>query len=200
MTKLITILCISYLSTQNAFAVDPSRFSLDLANAKGDVVFHAVGRPSAIKINGKLGMPKGRITVNGSKISGILTLPLENLDTGIKLRDKHAKEKYLETSKYPEAKLELTSIQFPKPLPAGDFSFTDVPFIGNLTLHGHSQKINGNTKVEKKDSQISISSLFKTKISDYGIATPSFMEISLADTVEVDASFSGPITMSGNEK
>src|ERR1700743_1526023 len=67
----------------------------------GTVTFLAVGKPSAIKINGTGEAAKGSLTLAAdNKASGVLTFNLKSLNTGIDLRDKHMKEKYLQVDQF----------------------------------------------------------------------------------------------------
>src|SRR5262245_17940595 len=99
-------------------AVPNSSWFTDLASSKGTVEFEAIGRPSALKIHGKGEAPKGKLTVKDSQVSGQVSFRLDSLQTGIALRDKHMKEKYLESEKFPEATLQITKIEPPGGLPS----------------------------------------------------------------------------------
>lgn len=167
------------------------KWFIDLNKGSGQVDFHAIGNPSAIKIHGKGESPKGGLTLENGVMKGIVMFALNSLDTGMKLRNEHMKTKYLETQKYPDAKLEITSLKFAPP--AGDFSEVPVPFQGNLTLHGVTQPITGTAKAEKKGGKINTTANFETKISAYKIPVPSFSGITVADRVQVEVSFSAPV-------
>src|SRR4051812_42213663 len=70
--------------------------------ANAEVLFQATG-PAGLKIEGKT----TDLSVGSAGKSVRIRVALAGLDTGIALRNKHLKEKYLELEKYPEAVLEV---------------------------------------------------------------------------------------------
>ena len=64
--------------------------------------FHARG-PGGFGLDGKTNQL--RIEDDGTTLK--ITVPLAGLQTGIGLRDKHMREKYLQVDKFPDAVLEL---------------------------------------------------------------------------------------------
>ena len=84
---------------------------VDLSQAPSGVEFLAVGKPSALKINGTGGKLAGTIEVDGTEIKGRILVKINDFSTGISLRDQHMKEKYLETEKFSDAWLEIKKIE-----------------------------------------------------------------------------------------
>lgn len=158
--KLLTMLALMFL-----FEAQASELSL----AKGHVTFLARANPGFMKIEGKATQnPKGVLHHSPEGFSGIVTLSLDSLETGIDLRDEHMKEKYLEVKKFPEAKLELKSARNGK-------------FIGALSLHGNTKEIEGTYSYEDQE----LIAAFEIKVSDYKIDVPSWMGVTVADKVEI---------------
>lgn len=153
---------------------------------KSEVEFLAVGRPSMLKVKGTGGKPTGSFTT-GAKAAGEIQVDMRDFTTGISLRDKHMKEKYLETGK-PEnqfAKLKITSIEVPaKDVPAS--GEVDAKVAGTLTLHGKSQPIRTESKLKIEGKTLSTEMKFKLKLSDYGIEIPSYAGITVAEDVDVN--------------
>ncbi len=168
----------------------PTQFGL----AEGGVNFLAIGRPSALKIRGRGSVPQGTVVVSGSAVSGTFVFDLESLDTGIKLRNEHMKKKYLEIEKFPKAELVLTKVELKQPLGAGDFSFSNVPFEGTLSLHGVKRPVSGKTKGERKGQQLQLAADFNLKVSDFGISSPSFAGVTMADEVQVTVEATAPLS------
>jgi polyisoprenoid-binding protein YceI len=168
---------------------------VDFDHATGSLAFHAVGHPSAIKINGTGACPKGTLSIGADgKIAGELTLDIASLDTGISMRTNHMKEKYLEVEKFPQAKLQITEIA----LPAGDAGKTDyaedkVPFQGNLTLHGVTKPVTGTAHIERHGASSSVHAEFAVKITDYAINVPVFAGITVADDVSLEVDAKAPV-------
>ncbi len=183
---LITTICIS---PWVAFA-DSTQVNLD--QGSGVVEFHATGHPSALKIVGKGTSPKGIFTINGKLVSGSAHFQLALLDTGIEMRDRHMKEKYLEVQKYPEAALTLTKLELPQEF-THDASFSKVPFTGTLSLHGVQHSVSGTVDVSRKENQVMIHANFGLKIADYAIALPIFAGITMADDVQIMIQSTAPL-------
>jgi len=164
--------------------------SIPLDQDAGSVEFRATGRPSAIKIVGKGKGPMGSLVLSGSELTGVARFELSSLETGIEMRDRHMKEKYLEVQKYPEATLELRSLHLPEGLKDGS-SLTQVPFTANLALHGKEKPVTGVADLQLKDGKILLSASFGIRIADYGIALPKFAGITMADEVQISVQSSG---------
>jgi polyisoprenoid-binding protein YceI len=159
----------------------------------GQVEFTAVGWPSALTIHGKGDGIDGRLAVDGASVSGTLTFDLAGLTTGIGLRDKHMKEKYLEVERHPRASLALEGVSVAA-LPAGDrFDPVRLPFQGMLTLHGVTQRISGEARVGRAGNAVKTVAEFPIDIGAFGIEVPSYMGITVAEKVQVKVSFSGGV-------
>jgi polyisoprenoid-binding protein YceI len=170
----------------------------DVAKATStDVEFLAIGNPSALKIRGKAEEVdskkpiEGNLVLQGDKVSGKVACALDSFDTGIAMRNHHMKEKYLETQKFPQAVLSLTQMTLPAEAKAAEFDVKNVPFKGDLTLHGVTKPVEGVATVSRKGTKVNYGFEFKLKSSDFAIATPSFMGITMADEVTVDVALEG---------
>jgi polyisoprenoid-binding protein YceI len=161
--------------------------AVPLEASKGTTQFLAVGRPSAIKINGKAPGPTGELTAKKSGgdilLSGEAKVDMKALETGIGMRDRHMKEKYLEVDKYSEAILKFTDVKV-----AGDAlkkgGVVTVP--ATLTLHGQSKPVLVKLDLKPKADQVVGACEFKLKLSDFAIDIPKFSGITVADEVEVN--------------
>ena len=175
---------------------NPNQTTVNLDQGSGSVEFHATGRPSALKIVGKGEKPKGNFLLKGRQVTGEARFQLATLDTGIEMRTRHMKEKYLEVQKYPEARLTITKMDLPKEISeiSDGASVDEVPFSGTLSLHGVDKPVTGTAKIERKAKQLSLSAQFGLKIADYGIALPTFAGITMADDVQVVVQESAPMS------
>ena len=158
---------------------------------KSEVEFIAVGRPSMLKVKGTGGKPTGSFTT-GAKAGGEIQVDMRDFTTGIALRDKHMKEKYLGTEK-PEnqfAKLRITSIEMPgEEVPVrGE---VDARVSGTLTLHGKTQPIRTESKIRIDGKNLTTEVKFKLKLSDYGIEIPSYAGITVAEMVDINIKLEG---------
>ena len=171
---------------------------LSMAKTTGEVSFLAIGRPSAIKIKGKAPAgvsTSGELRFSDKTVSGTVIVNLSAFETGIELRDRHMKERYLEVARFPEAALEIEALVLPESLDKGDVMVRDVAFHGQLSLHGQKRPVSGTAGVEEsaQTNRITFTITFSTKTSDYAISVPSYMGIKVADEVIVSAVVSGPI-------
>ena len=164
-----------------------------LQKQAGTVEFFAVGWPSALKIHGKGAGPEGDIVLTGDGARGSIAFDLESLETGIALRDRHLKENYLQTARYPKATLALSSIDL-KPLPASaSYKNASLPFEGVLSLHGAERPVGGEAKLTREGSKVSAAASFTIDIREFGIDVPSYLGITVAEKVQVKVSFSGTV-------
>jgi polyisoprenoid-binding protein YceI len=113
---------------------------------------------------------KGVAQIKGNQVSASnVVVEAGSFDTGISLRNKHMREKYLEAQKYPEAEL---------------ISATGVNGVGKgqLKVHGVVHDITGTYKMLPGNMA---EARFKTKASDYNIAEAQYMGVGAEDEVEV---------------
>lgn len=90
--------------------------------------------------------------------------------TGIELRDKHMREKYLEADQFPEMTLVRGKA-------------TQGAFTGELTVHGVTQSVQG--KYEVKDNHLIVR--FPVKASSFKIAPAKYMGVGVQDDIQVEA-------------
>lgn len=174
-----------------AFAAGP-KYKLPLDGEKSKVEFLAVGNPSAIKIRGELKGKakealKGELKLEDFKAKGKIIVKLDAFETGIGLRDRHLREKYLETGKYPEAVLEITDLRFPQSFAEDGFSAEAEPFKGTLTLREKTMPVAGTVSMNGNKENVEMKFAFPLKTTDYKIDTPSFMGVTVASDVAVTA-------------
>ncbi len=154
----------------------------------GKLEFHAVGRPSMIKVNGEGKGPQGALTVSGNKVSGDLTFDLTTLSSGISMRDEHMKDRYLEVGKFPSAKLHLTEVNLPAAWSMKSPAIKDVVFKGDLTLHGVTKPIEGKFEISGAESTFSARADFEVKMDEYGIEIPKYLGITVKNDVPISLS------------
>lgn len=164
--------------------------SFKMTKERGATSFLAIGNPSAIRIDGKGEGPQGVFMTQEKGetllLTGQLKVSLKSYETGIGLRDRHMKEKYLEVGKFEDAVLTVDNIIIPKAAlaKAGE---TKISFTGSLDLHGTQKNVIGDFVVKPEVDGIKVNAGFTIKLSDYGIHLPSFAGITVADQVEVNA-------------
>ncbi len=169
--------------------------NISIDKSASSAEFLAIGSPSALKIRGKNGKPDGKLTVEGTSFKGEVSLNLSQFETGMKLRDKHMSEKYLEVEKsdFKNAKLKIVSTTLPE-------NFWQSPakqkgsFKGLLKLHGTEKEVSGSFDInDSSPSSLTGTAKFSISLLDYNIAIPSFAGITVAQNVDIDINFKGNI-------
>jgi polyisoprenoid-binding protein YceI len=156
----------------------------------GSVEFLAVGWPGALSIHGKGARPNGTVFVDGRNVSGVVSLELGTLDTGIDLRNRHMKENYLQVAKYPRSELRLTRLAIPDWPSVGAFDVNNAVFEGELSLHGVTRSVRGAARIRRKADVLDVVASFEINTRDYGIETPGYMGVTVAESIKVKVQFS----------
>jgi polyisoprenoid-binding protein YceI len=157
----------------------------------GKSEFIATGKPGFIKIDGLGSGLKGTLKVTGNLVSGQASFPLNTLDTGVSLRDKHLKDEFLQVEKYPEAQLTVSRVKLEKNPETDGYIQNQVPFDGTLTVHGVSHRVNGTIDVSTSVGVTKGEAQFGIKISDFGFPEPKFMGMKVNDDVQIKVHLEG---------
>ena len=178
------------------FAISSVSFAETL-DVTGKSEFIATGKPGFIKIDGLGNGLTGSLKVTGKLVSGEASFPLNTLNTGVGLRDKHLKNEFLEVQKYPDAQLTVDKVALNKS-PIGDGFVQDkVPFTGVLKVHGVSHPVNGTIDVSTKSGTTIGDAQFGMKISDFGFPEPKFMGMRVNNDVQVKVHLEAKKTKAG---
>ncbi|MCX6829399.1 MAG: YceI family protein [candidate division Zixibacteria bacterium] len=110
---------------------------------------------------------------------------LEGLDTGIGLRNRHMRENYLETSKFPYTHFAGKLDKVEKG-PQGGFLITAS---GKFYIHGIEKPLTITASVTPQSPLYHITTEFQVKLSDFNIKIPSLMFMKLSDTQIVRLDF-----------
>lgn len=110
---------------------------------------------------------------------------LDALDTGIGLRNRHMKENYLETFRYPYAQLNGKVIDEEK---ISD-NKSKVTVDGEMFIHGVAKKITVQGTIEKNKPSYRIQTDFIIKLSDYKIEIPSLMFMRISEDIKLVLDF-----------
>jgi polyisoprenoid-binding protein YceI len=168
-----SILLLTALFTLNAFG------SAKVINS--EINFTAVGKPAFIKASGNMPFKTSTLEVKENKLTGTILVDMNQLNTGIDLRDEHLKSKYLHVEKFPEAKLELSPIAL-----VDGLNTTDI--MATLHFHGTSKKIKIPVELNKMGNKVKVNTDFELLLSDFNVELPSFQGITAADKVTLKVS------------
>jgi len=141
------------------------------------VVFKAVG-PAGLSFEGK--GRDVRLREQGSAV--VVSVRLDDLTTGIELRDRHMKEKYLETNKYPTATLEVdkSKLQFPQGNSVSGSADA------RLTLHGVTRPVKITYRADGDSKQAKVDGSMRVNMKDFKIEVPSYLGVTVKPNVDVE--------------
>lgn len=182
-------IAIAFAMTLMSLYVSAATKAIEFPAGKGAVTFRAVGRPAAIKINGSGEAAHGTLTIDDDKkATGTLTFNLKSLTTGIDLRDKHMKEKYLQVDRYPESQLTIKNLAIPDRVLNSTSAEQDIPFSGKLKLKGTEKDVQGTAHVKKSNENLDVTAQFSIKLDDFGVDIPKYLGITVANEVKIEVS------------
>lgn len=161
-------------------AVAAESVTFEVKPASSPVTFLATGKPGFLKIQGEGAQLAGSAKLEGQILSGSFDVALKELKTGIELRDEHMKEKYLEVPTHPTAKLVLSPLTLAK-----TDGHVEAPFQGTLTIKGVEKPVAGTVALDLGADAVTGEAKMEVKLSDYPIGVPSYLGVSVAETVAV---------------
>jgi len=143
--------------------------------------FHARG-PGGFGLDGKTNQL--RIEDDGTTLK--ITVPLAGLQTGIGLRDKHMREKYLQVDKYPDAVLELpwSGVKLP-----ADGQTADGTAPGKMTIHGKTKDVQVKYRILRTGNRYQVTGHVPVNVKDYDIEVPSYLGVTVQPDIDASASF-----------
>jgi polyisoprenoid-binding protein YceI len=126
-------------------------------------------------------------------VSGAVQVDLASLQTGIGLRDRHMKDKYLEIGRssdtFTTAKLEEIRIERAEE--------GSMPFHGRLTLHGEQHPISGMADLQgQHGGRVCVRARFPISLAAFGIQSPRYLGVGVRDEVQVQVQFTAASTSS----
>ncbi len=136
------------------------------------VTFH--GRAALVSVDGEKSTVVGSLVETTKGLEGVLVVDLKPFKTDNELRDSHLHQKYLETTKYPAAKLALKDVAFKDGAAA--------PWCGELTVKVDTQHVCGHYTLVGSNLEAEFT-LDLAKIPSLGI--PAWAGATMSDTVTV---------------
>jgi polyisoprenoid-binding protein YceI len=143
--------------------------------------FHGRG-PGGFGVDGKT--DQLRIDDDGTTLK--ITVPLATLQTGIALRDKHMREKYLQVDKYPDAVLEVpwSSVKLP-----GDGQTGEGTAPGKMTIHGKTKDVQAKYRIVRTGNRYQVTGNVPLNLKDYDIDVPSYLGVTVQPDIDTSVSF-----------
>lgn len=116
-----------------------------------------------------------------------IVVALADVTTGIALRDRHMREKYLEVAKFPDVRLAVPLASLPNPA-AGATVAGELK--GTLSLHGKQKEIPFKYQAScTADNVCTAKGGFTINIRDFDIVIPSYLGVTLKPDIVVEAQF-----------
>jgi polyisoprenoid-binding protein YceI len=146
-------------------------------------------------INGLSNEVKGSITVEGTKASGRLAVPVRTIKTGNESRDGHLQnEKWLDAAKYPDIIVEFKDLALPGPLESG--KPIKLKTQGTFTLHGVTReepvevtafymKESADTRKRAAGDLLRVRARFQIPLEAYKINRTGALILKVAEVAEV---------------
>lgn len=132
---------------------------------------------------------------------GKVKVPINNIKTGIDLRDEHMKsDMWLNAGKFPYAEFQLTGIKNPSSKSLNDGQKVKATLVGKFTVHGVTKDIevpgtltyfkeSDRTKAKAPGNLLVANADFNIKLSDYGVMIPSMVVGKVNEEVLITANF-----------
>jgi len=119
-------------------------------------------------------------------VKGAVQVDLATLQTGIGLRDRHMKDKYLEIGRsdtFTTARLEEIRIERAEE--------GSMPFHAKLTLHGEQHSVSGiaDLQGQQRDGALRVRARFPISLAAFGIQAPRYLGVGVRDEVQVQVQF-----------
>ena len=161
--------------------------NIDLSKEETSVEFLATVKPGSLHINGTGAKLNGTITIGEKTLDADIIAHLNELQTGISMRDRHMKEKFLEVEKYPDAELKIVDMPLSENPVKSAVNLKAVPFKGTLRLHGVDHPVTGTADVDSSGPAIVVEVKTSTSITAHKIEKPSYLGVRVEDDVEITA-------------
>ncbi|NOY25057.1 MAG: YceI family protein [Oligoflexia bacterium] len=153
-------------------------------DGKPKVSFYAEGSPGALDIEGKTSDLS--LTDDGTTVTAVVDL--ENLSTGIDLRDDHMKEKYMEVGTYPTASVRFARADLQLPTQTG--KSTNGTLAATFNCHGVDQPATVTYTVKKSKTGYAVDASFAYNADHHGIVIPSYLGITVDPAQKARVRFS----------
>lgn len=150
-------------------------------SGKAKVSFTAKG-PGGLKITGKT----SDLTVSEDEDNITFTVDMKTVTTGIGLRDRHMKNKYVEVAEYPTVTIVVSRSAF-------RFPDGKTPTSGTIealfTTHGQEKEVSLHYEVKKQKDRFQVEGDFNFNVEEHGIKIPTYLGVTVYPTMKASAKF-----------
>ncbi len=210
-TKINLIAILTLMLGLNLFA---QTFTADAKDGRNQAAF--ISDAPFEKINGLASGLDATVMLNVNDITqkpmGKVKVPINNIKTGIDLRDEHLRsEMWLNSQKFPYAEFQLTGIKNPSSKNLKDGQKVNCTLLGKFSVHGVTKDVevpatltyfkeSERTKAKVPGNLLVANAEFNIRLADYGIKIPDMVVGKVSDEVVINTNFvaSDQNAMSGN--
>lgn len=137
--------------------------------------------------------PMEDISAKNKKVQAVVDAASGAIAVSVNIRDfkferslmeEHFNENYLESDKYPTADFRGT-IENPKSVDWTKDGVYQVKAVGDLKMHGVTQKVAAPMQILVKDGKAGVTGTFPIQLSDYNIKIPTLVVAKIAKQVDV---------------
>lgn len=194
-----TFILISFLGL-NVFG---QSFSVDTQDGRNQAAF--ISDAPFEKINGLASGLDATVMLNVNDITqkpmGKVKVPINNIKTGIDLRDEHLRSKmWLNSQKFPYAEFQLTGIKNPSSKNLKDGQKVNCTLLGKFSVHGVTKDVevpatltyfkeSEKTKAKVPGNLLVANAEFNIRLADYGVKIPDMVVGKVSDQVQISTSF-----------
>lgn len=135
---------------------------------------------------GRTNQVTGTLVIDGSTISTAqIVVDLASVKSDDNRRDNQYRNRIMDVSRFPTATFELNQ---PIVLPSvpTDTSTLSVQATGNLTLRGTTKPVTVDLNAQRSGADIRVQGAIPVRFDDWGIPSPSFVDISVDDHGEIE--------------
>lgn len=193
-------LILTLLLGLNTFA---QTFSVDSQDGRNQAAF--ISDAPFEKINGLASGLDATVTLNVNDITqkpmGKVKVPINNIKTGIDLRDEHLRsEMWLNSQKFPYAEFQLTGVKNPSSKTLKDAQKVNCTLTGKFTVHGTTKNVevpatltyfreSEKTKAKVPGNLLVANAEFNIRLTDYGVKIPDMVVGKVSDEVLISTNF-----------
>ena len=118
--------------------------------------------------------------------SGQLVLDLQNIDTGIDLRNRHLRDNYLEVGRGPGFdKATLSDLSLPDV--DGRWTGGKTRFLAQIMVHGVKKSVTGNAEVRLTLGKARVEARFSLRLAEFEIPPPRYLGVGVKDEIQIVA-------------
>jgi polyisoprenoid-binding protein YceI len=198
--KLLKTFFLTLLLGINLFA---QTFSVDSKDGRNQASF--ISDAPFEKIVGLASGLDATVMLNVNDITqkpmGKVKVPINNIKTGIDLRDEHLRsEMWLNSEKFPYAEFQLTGIKNPSSQKLNEGQKVSATLIGKFSVHGVTKDIevpailayfkeSEKTKAKAPGNLLVANAEFSINLADFGVKIPDMVVGKVNDDVKITTSF-----------